>query len=36
MNNTIINLEKNKIQNEKNLAEFEAKNNTLNNKIKNL
>ena len=36
LNNKIINLEKIKIELEKNLADFEAKNNTLNNKIKNL
>ena len=36
LNNKISNLEKIKIELEKNLADFEAKNNTLNNKIKNL
>ena len=36
LNNKIDNLEKIKIELEKNLADFEAKNNTLNNKIKNL
>ena len=34
--NKISDLEKNKIELEKNMADFEAKNNTLNNKIKNL
>ena len=36
LNNKINNLEKIKIELERNLADFEAKNNTLNNKIKNL
>ena len=36
LNNKILDLDKNKKELEKNLAEYEAKNNTLNNKIKNL